>query len=264
MLDKYNELRDRWKLLTTEEKKSMLENCAAVFSYHSCKIENDKIQWSDVAGMFDDRMLITKPDPITVAEVVGAYRAYDFFMKSLEKNTALDIDFIKHVHLLLTAGAYDQTRLDKGERPGNFKVGYYVVGPNETGAAPEDVQSELEMLLTEVNESISEENIQTAAAYFHAMFEGIHPFADGNGRTGRLLMNYYFVQHGFPPIIVHEEDRMRYYEALELWNAKEEIGPLKNYLKEQGVRSWLRLDREALRELRRKTRTTRLKDLLDR
>ena len=77
-----------------------------------------------------------------------------------------------------------------------------------------------------------------ASAYFHAKFENIHPFADGNGRTGRLLMNYFLVIHNHPPIIIHEEDRRMYFEALEAWDREQKLNPLIDFLKEQTVKTW--------------------------
>ncbi len=78
----------------------------------------------------------------------------------------------------------------------------------------------------------------TAAAYFHAKFENIHPFADGNGRAGRLAMNYLLVLHGHPPIIIHEEDRKDYYAALEAWDTGQDLVPLRNFLKSQTEKTW--------------------------
>ena len=77
-----------------------------------------------------------------------------------------------------------------------------------------------------------------AAAYFHVKFENIHPFADGNGRTGRLAMNYLLVRHNHPPIIIHEEDRKQYYDALEQWDREQNLEPMLNLLKEQTIRTW--------------------------
>lgn len=81
-------------------------------------------------------------------------------------------------------------------------------------------------------------NALTAAAYFHAKFENIHPFTDGNGRTGRLLMNYFLVRHRHPPIVIHEEDRKGYYEALEAWDSRQELEPLCKFLREQTGKTW--------------------------
>ena len=91
----------------------------------------------------------------------------------------------------------------------------------EFGATSEDVVDEVRELL-----DVASENVLTAAAYFHAKFENIHPFADGNGRVGQLAMNYLLVLHGHPPIIIHEEDRKGYYIALESRDSRQELAPL--------------------------------------
>ena len=109
----------------------------------------------------------------------------------------------------------------------------------EVGAAPEDVELEIEELLAEIN-NFSGDNILTAAAYFHCKFENIHPFADGNGRTGRLALNYFLVTHNHPPIIIHEEDRHEYFSALEEWDNFQEISAMKKFLQEQTVKTWIK------------------------
>ena len=70
-------------------------------------------------------------------------------------------------------------------------------------------------LVEDIQETLPEDKTIIGGAYFHAKFENIHPFADGNGRAGRTLMNYYFLLHGHPPVIIYEEDRKEYYKALE-------------------------------------------------
>ena len=124
-----------------------------------------------------------------------------------------------------------------GRTPGEYKRHDFVTGKEEIGAAPEDVAEEMDELLSELTE-ISNRNALTAAAYFHAKFENIHPFADGNGRVGRLAMNYFLIMHEHPPITIHEEDRRDYFVALEAWDARQELDPLLNFLREQTVKTW--------------------------
>ena len=100
-----------------------------------------------------------------------------------------------------------------------------------------DVAEEIGELLEELQD-ISDDKILTAAAYFHAKFENIHPFADGNGRTGRLLMNYLLVIHNHPPITIHEEDREQYYAALEAWDRVQSLDELREFLRQQTVKTW--------------------------
>ena len=115
----------------------------------------------------------------------------------------------------------------------------------------EDVADEMRELLSEI-QNVPAQNALTAAAYFHAKFENIHPFADGNGRTGRLAMNYFLVLRDHPPIVIHEEDRKGYYEALEAWDCGQELAPLRQFLQEQTAKTW---QKQIAREEKRKSRS---------
>ena len=112
-----------------------------------------------------------------------------------------------------------------------------MTGRGEVGAAPEDVAEEMAELLAELEDAGPEQSL-TAAAYFHAKFENIHPFADGNGRTGRLAMNYLLALRDHPPIIIHEEDRRDYYGALEAWDEAQTLEPLRAFLQAQLEKTW--------------------------
>ena len=144
---------------------------------------------------------------------------------------------VKEFQYRLTQNTYDTRRWQLGERPGEYKKHDYVTGKDEIGASPEDAQAEVSELLEELN-GIPKEKALTAAAYFHAKFENIHPFADGNGRTGRLAMNYLLLLNGHPPVIIHEEDRAGYYAALEAWDERQELEPMLRYLQEQTAKTW--------------------------
>ena len=110
----------------------------------------------------------------------------------------------------------------------------------ETGAyilGKVSLEAEIKELLEDIKD-VEDKDALTAAAFFHAKFENIHPFADGNGRTGRLLMNYFLVCHDHPVITIHEEDRREYMKALEAWDESQDLDPLKRFLKEQTVKTW--------------------------
>ena len=77
-----------------------------------------------------------------------------------------------------------------------------------------------------------------AAAYLHTRFEYIHPFADGNGRVGRTLMNFFLMSHNHPPVIIYDEDKRSYYDALAAYDIKEEVEPLLAFLKAQAEKTW--------------------------
>ena len=140
-------------------------------------------------------------------------------------------------HQALTKGTYDDARWANGERPGEYKHAAYVVGMRDSGVAPGGVHKEIEALLEELKLANSD-NVLTVAAYFHAVFEGIHPFADGNGRCGRALMNYLLLLHGQPPIVIFDDDKLSYYGALDICDAEEDLNPLRQFLIAETVKTW--------------------------
>ena len=190
-----------------------------------------------VAVLFIDGVTSYTGDLRTLFEIRNAKDANELFLMAFQEKRSLDTALIKEIQFRLTQNTYDTRRYRLGERPGEYKKHDYVTGKEEVGAAPEDVEDELEELLSELKD-IPDEKVLTAAAYFHVKFENIHPFADGNGRTGRLLMNYLLVMHDHPPIVIHEEDRKTYFEALEAWNTNQELAPMVTFLQQQTVKTW--------------------------
>ena len=225
---------------TDAELAEALNGHSIAFAYHSGKIENEKITYHDTREVFEhDGVTSYTGDLRTLFEIRNAKEANELFLLAFRDRRPLDEGLLRQFQLQLTHGTYDTRRWQLGERPGEYKRHDYVTGREEVGAAPEDVAEELAELLGEVQD-VPVEDILTAAAYFHAKLENIHPFADGNGRVGRLAMNYLLVLHDHPPIIIHEEDRRDYYEALEAWDARQELEPLLTFLRAQTEKTWAR------------------------
>lgn len=223
---------------TDAELAEALNGHSISFAYHSGKIENAQITYHDTREIFEhDGVTSYTGDLRTLFEIRNAKSANELFLAAFQKKRPFDEALLKEFQLCLTQNTYDTRRWQLGERPGEYKHHDYVTGKEEIGAAPEDVQEELSELLSELQD-VSEQDALTAAAYFHAKFENIHPFADGNGRTGRLAMNYFLVLHAHPPIIIHEEDRRTYFTALEAWDRSQDLNPLRILLREQTVKTW--------------------------
>lgn len=223
---------------TDAELAEALNGHSIAFAYHSGKIENERVTYHDTREIFEhDGVTAYTGDLRTLFELRNAKEANELFLTAFQSKRPLDEAFIRELQLQLTHGTYDTRRWQLGERPGEYKHHDYVTGKGEIGAAPEDVAEEMAELLEELQD-IGPEDVLTAAAYFHAKFENIHPFADGNGRTGRLAMNYLLVLHGHPPIIIHEEDRKDYYAALEMWDNQQELAPLRSFLQAQTEKTW--------------------------
>lgn len=210
-----------------------LDSFRILFAYHSGKIENDSISYNDTHEIFhNDRVSSFTGNPRTLFEQQNQKTCYDFLAPKIIAKEPITLELVKEIHAILTAGTYDERRyIEKGERPGEFKKHDYVTGLLEVGSSPEDVAQDIALLLIEmkdlaVRESVHPETLLKAATYLHARFEYIHPFADGNGRVGRTLCNYFLMGNDHPPLIIYEEDRSRYFEALRSYDREEDLEPL--------------------------------------
>ena len=124
----------------------------------------------------------------------------------IKENEVLSLRLIKEFHALIL-GPVDP------EIAGQFKkFKNKIVGSTFETSDPIFVKEDLEKLLEDYFSS--NENVIEKIAKFHANFEKIHPFSDGNGRTGRLVMNFELMKAGYPICIIKNEDRLEYYESL--------------------------------------------------
>lgn len=228
------------KITNAAELEAALNGYIISFAYHSGKIENDNITYNDTREIFDhDGVTSYTGDLRTLFEIRNAKDASNFILDAFDKKQTIDSNFICKLQFELTKNTYDPRRYSIGERPGEFKKHDYVTGKNETGALPEDVPAELNELLADISMPLTTtKQILTGAAYFHAKFENIHPFSDGNGRTGRLAMNYFLLQHNHPPIVFHEEDRKEYYSSLEMWDTLQNLDALKLFIQMETIKTW--------------------------
>lgn len=237
---KYEDILAWWK----EEKKdtqediyTLLDNFKILFAYHSGKIENETITLHDTREIFENGTVINYTGDLrTLFEIKNQKDCFRYLVDKIVSKDEITVPFILDLHQHLMKGCYDETRYLKGERPGSIKKHDYVTGDG-VGASPEDVERELQELLDEVKDAEGKD-VMTIAAYLHLRFEEIHPFADGNGRVGRTLLNYYLMTHGYPPLILFSEDKKTYYLSLAVYDKTGEITGFVEFLKEQMVKTW--------------------------
>lgn len=217
----------------------VLSSFRILFAYHSGKIENDEIDYHDTREIFENgRVVSFTGEPRSLFEQQNQKLCYEYLVPRIFAKEPLSLALIKEVHGILTAGTYDERRfIENDERPGAFKKHDYVTGLNEVGAPAHLVERELSELLEEIN-GYDGINTIRVAAYFHAQFEFIHPFADGNGRVGRTLLNYFLMIRNHPPLIIYEQDRKLYYECLEKYDEAEEIEALMKFLMYETEKTW--------------------------
>ncbi|MDR1663844.1 MAG: Fic family protein [Clostridiales bacterium] len=228
-----------WNVSSVSDVDGRLYNYRVLFAYHSGKIENGAITYHDTREIFENgRAISFTGDPRVLFELSNQKLCYEFLKQKIVDREPLSVRLVLETHGILTGGTYDERRfIERGERPGFFKKHDYVTGRDEVGSTPEDTQGDIEALLDEIN-GYSNGNILKAAAYFHARFEYIHPFADGNGRVGRTLLNYFLMTRNHPPLIVYDEEKAAYYATLEAYDKYEDIEPMRDFLRSQTERTW--------------------------
>ena len=144
-------------------------------------------------------------------EIENHKQAFYNLLDHLENNDKLSVSIIKEIHANLT----DRLQYDKGQfkKNENMIIGaeFQTATPGET---PFLVQQLVEKLEYRLENAVTEEEKLESILDTHIQLEGIHPFSDGNGRTGRMLMNYSLLQEGFPPLIIEKETKATYIELL--------------------------------------------------
>jgi len=241
-MDKYQEIVRMWKgwrLDSVSGLDEKLSNFRILFAYNSGKIENEAVTYHDTREIFENgRAINFTGDPKALFEQRNQKICYELLKHKIIAREPLSVPLVLEIHGTLTGGTYDERRfIERGERPGTFKKHDYVIGRTEAGSAPADVHGDISALLDEV-QSYNGNEVLKAASYFHLRFENIHPFADGNGRVGRTLLNYFLITKDHPPLIIYEEDKAEYYTALEVYDKTEEISPMCDFLCKELERTW--------------------------
>lgn len=182
-------------------------------TYNSNHIEGSRLTHDQTRYIFETNTIGIEGDVVRVDDVVETanhFKCIDLVLENATKS--LSEGFIKELHRVLKNGTSD-SRLDW------FAVGGYKKLPNEVGelptAKPEDVASEIHTLLTEYNSSKVKSFDEILD--FHYRFERIHPFQDGNGRIGRLILFKECLRNDIVPFIIDENLKMFYYRGLREW-----------------------------------------------
>ncbi len=185
-------------------------------TYNSNHIEGSKLTEEQTRLIFETNT-IDVGDGVSVddiLETVHHFRAIDYVIDVAEEKLTEDI--IKHLHYILKHDTKDSTL--NWFAVGDYKRRANMVGGHET-ARPKDVPAMMRALLSEYNAK-KMVTVNDVIA-FHAEFEHIHPFQDGNGRVGRLIALKECLNHGIVPFIIEERKKYFYYRGLSEWKNEE-------------------------------------------
>ena len=182
-------------------------------TYNSNHIEGSRLTHDQTRYIYETNTIGVADGVVNVDDVVETanhFRCIDYIIDKAESN--ISEAMIKELHRLLKSGTSDS-------RVSWFAVGDYKKVPNEVGGrettAPELVAVEMKKLISTYN-SIENKTFEDIID-FHYRFEKIHPFQDGNGRVGRLILFKECLKYGFVPFIIDEELKVFYYRGLSEW-----------------------------------------------
>ena len=207
---------DSRRPLTEGELERLTEEFIIEYTYNSNAIEGNTLTLRETDMVLRGLTIDRKPLKDHM-EAVGHKEAFGFVQDLVKEQAPLSESIIKQIHYLVLA--------DKPQDRGVYrKIPVRIMGTKHEPVQPYLIQSEMEQLLQAYRNS--SEHIISRLARFHIEFEGIHPFIDGNGRTGRLLVNLELMKAGYPPIDIKFADRIFYYNAFDEYHVKHNLGTM--------------------------------------
>ena len=213
---------DSRRPLTEGEVERLNEEFIVEYTYNSNAIEGNTLTLRETDLVLRGLTIDQKPLK-DHKEAVGHKEAFDFVRELVQDNISISERVIQQIHFLVLA--------DKRDDRGVYRrVPVRIMGAQHEPVQPYLIQPRMEQLL--INYSESTEHIITKLARFHIEFEAIHPFIDGNGRTGRLLVNLELLKAGYPPIDIKFADRMAYYNAFDEYHVKGNLSPMEKLFAE--------------------------------
>ncbi|MCI9475857.1 MAG: Fic family protein [Emergencia sp.] len=207
---------DSRRPLTEGELERLTEEFIIEYTYNSNAIEGNTLTLRETDMVLRGLTIDRKPLKDHM-EAVGHKEAFGFVQDLVKEQAPLSESIIKQIHYLVLA--------DKPQDRGVYrKIPVRIMGTKHEPVQPYLIQSEMEQLLQAYRNS--NEHIISRLARFHIEFERIHPFIDGNGRTGRLLVNLELMKAGYPPIDIKFTDRIFYYNAFDEYHVKHNLGTM--------------------------------------
>lgn len=193
------------------------------FTYHSTTIEGNTLSLIETKMVLEDKITIGGKELRELYEVINHNNAFEYVKKCIDNNEQLSEEKIKDIHEILTkniiqGGIYRNTDVK-------------ITGASHTPPIPNDMYNQIRFFYEDLEKNNETMEATELAAWTHAEFVRIHPFIDGNGRTSRLIMNYQLMKAGYLPVIIKVEDRLEYYNALDLYASTGNLEPFKELVK---------------------------------
>lgn len=199
----------RRRPLTPGEVEALRDAFTVEYTHNSTAIEGNTLTLQETAMVLEGITIDKKPLKDHL-EAVGHRDAFRYVEDLAREDAPLKPFEIKAIHALVLS--------DRPQDRGRFRrVPVRILGAYAVPAEPWQIEERLEALLADDQARKKRAHPIERVALFHLIFEGIHPFIDGNGRTGRLLLNLELIRAGYPPIDIKFADRRRYYDAFDAY-----------------------------------------------
>lgn len=215
----YNTNKDKLNKIVLEKRNKAFD---IDFTYNSTTIEGNTLTLIETKAVIEDNISIGGKELREIYEVINHNKAFNYVKSSIEKKEKLDEEKLKDIHQILTenimqGGIYRNTDVR-------------ITGANHTPPTPNEMYNQLKFFYDDLEKNNEKMNPIELAAWTHAEFVRIHPFIDGNGRTSRLIMNYQLMKNGFLPINIKVEDRLKYYNTLDVYATKGDLKPFLDFV----------------------------------
>ncbi len=186
--------------------KEYLEDLITRSTYHSNAIEGSTLTYAETYAILynDNSFKITGKEPREIYETINHKKALELVFQNLKEEKGFDERFIKKIN--------ETINKDIKETQGYRKVQVFIRGSEHIPPEPEKIPNLMNYYVYNYNND--EQNIFSKIAKYHIKFEKIHPFEDGNGRTGRILLNYELLKNNIAPVVIEKDDRIKYFEFL--------------------------------------------------
>jgi Fic family protein len=192
--------------LNATELRRLREEFAIENTYNSNAIEGSTLTLQETAFILRENVTIGGRPIREHLEAVGHKEAFEYVTQLADSHSELTERIIKQIHSLVLMH-------DNQNRGAYRSVPVIITGSKHTPPQPYLVQPQMETLLLDYGQIKCDKHIIEAVSEFHLRFESVHPFIDGNGRTGRLILNLELIKAGLLPIDIKFSDRQRYYQS---------------------------------------------------
>lgn len=214
-----NKLRIPEPTITSYEKAFEVE-----YTHNSTAIEGNTLTLMETKLVLEDRISVGGKDLREIYEQVNHQKAFHSVKECIAAGLPLNEKIIKDIHAILmenimVGGVYRS-------------VDVYISGAQHTPPTPNEMYRQIKNFYSDLNWKGNDLNPIELAAWTHAAFVKIHPFADGNGRTARLIMNYQLMANGFAPISIAKENRLEYFNTLESYAVENDLCPFADMIAE--------------------------------